>query len=94
MATKVTNINMNVTEATINEEVELIPCTITPSNATEKDIVWTVVKKDGVSVDAATASILASFRTTGTTNKRYYMTPRVEGALTIRATIINGNVGT
>lgn len=72
--------NFSPLQAIINTETE-ITALVTPSNATNKEIIWSLVSPSGG----------ATFRTTGTgTNKRTYITPRVSGRLEIRATIIHG----
>ena len=89
MAIPVTNIVMNVTQASVGVKTELVPSTVVPSNATEKNIVWSILDLNGVP-DAGAATIHPPETTGGVT--KYFITPLKPGMLRIRATIINGKL--
>ena len=66
--------NFTPTQAIVGQETKLSG-TVTPSNATNKEIVWSVV--------SGNATITK--KTDG-----YYVKPNASGTITVRATIANG----
>jgi hypothetical protein len=69
--------NFKPTQAIVGQEVELT-ATVTPSNATNKTIEWSIVSGN------------ATIRQSGT---RYYLTANASQNVTVRATIRNGQQG-
>jgi hypothetical protein len=69
--------NFSPTQAIVGQEVELT-ATVSPSNATNKTIEWSIVSGN------------ATIRQSGT---RYYLTANASQNVTVRATIRNGQQG-
>ena len=73
--------NFQPTQAIVGQEVEL-KATVEPSNATNREIDWSLVSGN------------VTFRTSGSgVTKRTFMTANASANITLRATIRNGQQG-